>query len=65
MISTELDQLHNAVIKVMEPHKSKENKKKCEAMQKWLQDEKIDSPSRFYGWGDKDKETQGGEEDLG
>ena len=55
MISTELDQLHNAVVKVMEPHKSKENKKKCEAMQKWLQDEKIDSPSRFYGWVDKDK----------
>ena len=32
MISTELDQLHNAVIKVMEPHKGTGNKAKCEAM---------------------------------
>ena len=55
MISTELDQLHNAVIKVMEPHKGTGNKAKCEAMKRWLQDESIDSPSKFYGWVDKDK----------
>ena len=55
MISTELDQLHNAVVKVMEPHKTSDNKRTCEKMKQWLKDEGIDSPSKFYGWVDKDK----------
>ena len=39
----------------MEPHKTSDSKRTCEKMKQWLKDEGIDSPSKFYGWVDKDK----------